>query len=152
MLFIDSIKFELRNIGLVPVLFDFTPSKKRDLTETVQLLANMAKLVIADLTDAKSIPQELSVIIPNLPSVPVQPILLENQREYSMFEHWKKYDWVLEAFYYKNKKHLIRNLEEKVLQPAEVWKRLKDKNKLIEQENQLLKKEIEKLKKQILKK
>ena len=88
-LILDSLRNTLRRTGYVPILFDFPPSPRRDLTETIQLLANMAKFVIADLTEAKSIPQELSNIIPFLPSVPIQPIILASERIYSMYEHWK---------------------------------------------------------------
>ncbi len=143
---LDTIKNSLTQKGFVPILFDFIPSQKRDLTETVQLLANMAKIVIADLSDAKSIPQELSVIIPNLHSVPIQPILSVSQEKYSMFEHWENYNWVMDAFYYSDKTHLMNNFDQKVLQPAEDWMLSKDRKKSLEEENELLKREIEKLK------
>ena len=116
---LDATRDALRNRGYVPILFDFTPSDNRDLTETIQLVANLAKFVIADLSDAKSIPQELSHIVPNLPSVPIQPILLASQREYAMFEHWRRYPWVLPEFLYENQAYLIDHLGEKVITPAE---------------------------------
>jgi hypothetical protein len=112
------IKDALRAHGFVPILFDFEPAPERDVTETVQLLANLSRFVVADITDAKSIPQELSTIVPQLPSVPIQPILLTGQREYGMFDHWRRYPWVLPEFLYDDGDHLIANLEVAVIQPA----------------------------------
>jgi hypothetical protein len=79
----------------------------------------MARFVIADITDARSIPQELMAIVPNLPSVPVQPLLLESQREYGMFEHFKRFPWVLEPYLYEDQDRLLAALNEKVIGPAE---------------------------------
>ena len=69
----------------------------------------------------KSIPQELAVIVPHLPSVPVQPLLLEGSDEYSMFEHFKRYPWVLETYRYPSPERLIASLSKHVIGPAEKY-------------------------------
>lgn len=116
---LDAIRDELRKRGYTPVLFDFEKPSSRDLTETVSTLAHMARFVIADITDAKSIPQELMAIVPTLPSVPVQPLLLASQREYGMFEHFKRFPWVLEPYLYEDQDGLLALLNDKVIGPAE---------------------------------
>jgi hypothetical protein len=118
---LDALREKLRKRDYLPILFDFAPSSARDMTETISLLARMARFVIADITDAKSIPQELSVIVPGLPSVPVQPLLLKGCEEYSMFEHFKRYPWVLETYTYPSSERLIAHLGERVIDPAEKW-------------------------------
>jgi hypothetical protein len=116
---LDAIRDELRKRDYLPVLFDFEKPASRNLTETVSTLAHMARFVIADITDAKSIPQELMAIVPNMPSVPVQPLLLASQQEYGMFEHFRNYPWVLEEVVYDDQQTLLAELSEKVIAPAE---------------------------------
>jgi hypothetical protein len=118
-LILDSIRSALKARNYTPVVFDFEKPGKRDLTETVSLLANMSRFVIADITDAKSIPQELAQIVPNLPSVPVQPLLKTGSAEYSMFEHFRRYPWVLKTFVYTDVNDVISSLAAKVIGPAE---------------------------------
>src|SRR6516162_1530989 len=119
---LDALREKLRKRKYLPILFDFEVPATRDITETISLLARMARFVVADITDARSIPQELSVIVPDLPSVPVQPLLLEGSAEYGMFEHFKKYPWVLETYRYPSSARLIADLGERVIDPAEKWR------------------------------
>jgi uncharacterized protein YjbI with pentapeptide repeats len=97
---LDAIREALRGRNLLPIMFDFTvPAGQRTL-ETVSTLAHMARFVIADLTDAKSVLQELQAIVPNNPSVPVQPLLLASQEEPGMFDFFRRFPWVLETYRY----------------------------------------------------
>jgi len=116
---LDAIREQVRRHGYLPVLLDFEKPSSRDLTESVRTLAHMARFVIADITDARSVPQELMAIVPNLPSVPVQPLLLASQQEYGMFDHFRRFPWVLEPVLYDDQKALLTELETKVIAPAE---------------------------------
>jgi uncharacterized protein YjbI with pentapeptide repeats len=116
---LEELRVSLREHNYIPVLFDFENAENRDITETVSTLAHLSRFVIADLTDPKSIPHELSHVIPNLPSVPVIPIILDGQREYSMFEHFERYPWVLKIYKYQDEKTLISNIEKEIIIPSE---------------------------------
>ena len=116
---LDAIRDELRKRDYLPVLFDFDKPSSRDLTETVRTLAHLARFIIADLTEPRSIPQELQAIVPGL-AVPVQPLLLEGSTgEYGMFQDLRKYDWVLEVHRYDSLEGLLASLGDRVIAPAE---------------------------------
>jgi len=117
---LDALKEELRKRNYLPILFDFEASDKRDLPETISTLAHLAKFIIADITDAKSIPQELQLIVPNLPSVPVLPLLLSSQSEYGLFKHFPRYPWVLPTFNYTDTEEIIGSICEKIITPLEI--------------------------------
>jgi len=109
---LDALREELRKHNYLSILFDFTVPATRDITETVSLLARMARFIIADLTDPSSIPKELEAIVPGL-AVPVQPLLEGSSRPYAMFRDYWKYEWVLPVYRYEGLEPLLATLAEK---------------------------------------
>jgi hypothetical protein len=118
---LDALRDELRKSerGYVPVVFDFEKPSSRTTDETIALLARMARFVIADISDAKSVLQELRGIVPDNPTLPVQPIIVASQDEPGMFDFFKRYPWVLEAHLYDNPVRLLADLSDRVIGPVE---------------------------------
>jgi uncharacterized protein YjbI with pentapeptide repeats len=131
---LDALREELRKRDYLPILFDFAVPATRDITETVSLLARMARFIIADLTDPSSIPKELEAIVPHL-AVPVQPLIEGLSRPYAMFQDYWKYDWVLPVYRYEGIEPLLATLAEKIIAPAEgKVKALEERRRRIETE------------------
>ena len=116
---LEAIRQKLKKHDFIPVIFDFDKPSQRDVAETISTLAHIAKFIIVDITEPRSVPQELQRIIPNLPSVPVQPIIHSSAKKYGMFEHFQQFPWVLPIYKYKTIKDVIGSLEEKIIKPAE---------------------------------
>ena len=115
---LDRLRDELRLRDLLPVLVDFDGPESRDLTETVSTLAHMARFVVADLSDPRSIPQELQKIVPQLPSLPIQPLVHGTQEPWGMFRDLGRYPWVLPPFRYESLEHLCEAIPDHVITPT----------------------------------
>jgi hypothetical protein len=108
---LDALREELRKRDYLPVLFDFEKPHSLTTDETITLLARMARFVIADLSDAKSVLQELRGIVPDLPTLAIQPLILTSQAEPGMFDFFRRYPWVLEPYHYDSQERLLANLK-----------------------------------------
>jgi uncharacterized protein YjbI with pentapeptide repeats len=116
---LDLLREGLRKRDRLPVIFDFDQPLTRDTHETITTLARMARYVIADITDAKSIPQELVSIVEQLPSVAVRPILQEGSQPWGMYGHIKRYPWVLPLHTYSAQGILTSHLDADIITPVE---------------------------------
>ena len=116
---LDALRDELRRRNYLPVVFDFERPASQTTDETVTLLARMARFVIADISDAKSVLQELRAIVPDNPSLAVQPLIVAAEEEPGMFDFFRRYPCVLKAHRYDTREQLIANLGDRVIRPAE---------------------------------
>jgi uncharacterized protein YjbI with pentapeptide repeats len=99
----------LRELGDLPIIFNFDKPVDRSITETVRILAGLSKYVMADLTDPGSVGYESHLTVPDL-VIPFVPIIEKGQREFAMFDDLYDYDWLLEGFQYRDASHLCDNL------------------------------------------
>jgi hypothetical protein len=119
---LDAIRDELRNPehNYLPIVFDFQPSTNQTTIETIKTLASMARFVIADITDARSVLQELQAIVPGLPSVAVRLLMKKSEYEYGMLDYIRAYRSVVEKTYeYETLEELIASMKENIIGPAE---------------------------------
>ena len=116
---LDALRTELRKYDLLPVLFDFDKPSSQSREETIATLAHLSRFVIADITDAKSVLQEVRSIAPNSPSLVVQPIVLASQEEPGMWDFYRNSRSVLQPVRYTSGKELLHGLYDKVISPAE---------------------------------
>jgi len=118
-LVLDALRDELRNRNYAPVVFDFEKPKSRTTINTVTLLARMARFVIADISDAKSVLMELQAIVASSPKLPVLPIIVAGQNEPGMFDSFEPYPWFLKVHPYENPAQLLVDLKDRVIGPLE---------------------------------
>ena len=70
---LERLREKLRNLGFVPMVFNFDKPETKDFTETVRLLASLSRFVIVDITNPRSAPLELQATVPDymVPFVPI---------------------------------------------------------------------------------
>jgi pentapeptide repeat protein len=134
MVVLERLRDKLRDLGFVPMVFNFDKPETKDFTETVRLLANLSHFVIVDITNPRSTPLELQAAVPDY-MIPFAPILQEGEEPFAMFvDLQNKYDWVLQPVIgYPSVDRLIEVLEDKIVRPAEA----KFNEHLVRRTNQL---------------
>jgi hypothetical protein len=116
---LDAIRDQLRNLGFVPMMFDFARPTQRDFSETIKTLAGLSRFIIADITNPKSSPLELQATMPDY-MIPFVPIIQEDENPFAMFQGLQhKYgEWVLDVLEYDSASSLLEVLDEALVRPA----------------------------------
>jgi hypothetical protein len=120
MVVLERLREKLRDLGFVPMVFNFDKPETKDFTETVRLLCNLSHFVIVDITNPRSTPLELQANVPDY-MVPFAPILQQGEQPFAMFvDLQNKYDRVLrDVIGYPSVDRLTEVLEDEVVRPAE---------------------------------
>ncbi|HKH68778.1 MAG TPA: hypothetical protein VKA75_15525, partial [Reyranella sp.] len=110
---LDAMRDRLRqsDLGYVPVTVDFEQPRSQTAVETVMMLARMARFVIADLSDAKSVLPELQSIVAGNPMLPVQLLTIAAQREPGMFDFIERFPSVLRTYRYDDLAQLTADFD-----------------------------------------
>lgn len=116
---LDAMRTRLRELGFVPMMFDFERPQPRDFTETIKTLASLSRFIVADITNPKSSPLELQATMPDY-MVPFVPIIQEREEPFSMFRDLRqKYgEWVMDLLTYDSAASLIEHMEDAIVAPA----------------------------------
>lgn len=135
---LDAVKETLRQHNYLPILFEFEKPASQTIAETIRALAHLARFIIVDITDPRSVPAELATVVPHS-LVPVQPLLevpsvvmeetatekhviednIVNGKEYALFRSLQIYPWVLPIVHYQDTVELLSSLKEHVIDLAE---------------------------------
>ena len=121
MVVLERLRDKLRDLGFVPMVFNFDKPETKDFTETVRLLCGLSKFVIVDITNPRSAPLELQATVPDY-MVPFAALQKgDEENPFAMLVDLKnKHDWVLQpVIRYPTVDRLIEVLEDEVVRPAE---------------------------------
>jgi hypothetical protein len=117
---LDVLRDELRRRNRTPIVFDFSGPPSKNTTDTVKLLAQMARYIIVDLSDPNSAPYELGVIsMLGLKTTPVVPIIVSGQRPFPMLDDVLQERWSTDLIRYRDLDDLRAILDARLVSAAE---------------------------------
>lgn len=111
---------KLRQLGYLPIIFDFERPQQRTYTETVMTLAGLCSFVIVDLS-GRSVPQELQATVDKL-RIPFVPILEEGQEAHSMVKDFLELDhFFYPPIQFQSITDLLAQIPEKAIARAQAY-------------------------------
>jgi hypothetical protein len=119
---LEAIKAHLKHHKnhYLPELFTFAKPESRDLVEAIIAFAALSRFVVADLSEPRSVQQELEAIAPHFQSVPIVPLIRRTGKEFATFESIKRrVNVVKPTIRYRDVEDLIEKLDTEVVPKAE---------------------------------
>jgi hypothetical protein len=118
---LNLLKQELseRATPFVPVVFDFRRPSTLNFIETVGLLAHLSAFVIADVTDARIVLEEIPHIVTNV-AVPVKPLIMGSIKDepITLDNYRRNHRSLMKTLVYTDVDDLCARLDEEIVMPA----------------------------------
>ena len=111
---LNIIREELRNNNYLPILFNFEKPGSRFHTETVNTLARLARLVVADFTDGRYVLEEVSQIVRRV-DIPVKPLLSYGEKEPEILSNLRKHYSIRDTFFYQHNDNLAQDFKTEII-------------------------------------
>jgi hypothetical protein len=113
-----AIEGRLRELGFVPILFDFQRPSQRSFTDVLRSLAGLSRFIVAEISMPRSVAHEIQTIAPYL-EIPLVPLLQEGEEPFrALFDLIEDYRWVLTPLRYGSLEELVQAFETAVVTPA----------------------------------
>jgi len=108
---LDAVRQGLGELGYYPMLFDFSPLDSRDKRETIKILAGLSAFVLADVSDASSVPLELETLVTDF-VIPFVIVKQHTKSDFAMLDtlYHRAENRLSEPNSYKDAQHLVNNL------------------------------------------
>lgn len=114
---LQTLKNALRARGFVPMLFTFGPEERKSRLDTVETLALLSRLVVADITDPRAVIGELARIEKHMARVPVEIVIKEPEKPGAMLDGVLSAGAAMHRF--RDVTHLVDLLDTAILPRAE---------------------------------
>jgi uncharacterized protein YjbI with pentapeptide repeats len=114
---LEELRDAMTATGWVALVFDFPAPK--GITPTFKVMAAVCGWVIADVTDASEVRNEIAHIAREHPSVPIRPILQDRRKEWLGLNELRKTGAnIAPTFRYRDTAHLLASIDEALIAPV----------------------------------
>ncbi|HVB23497.1 MAG TPA: hypothetical protein VNG51_16280, partial [Ktedonobacteraceae bacterium] len=97
---LEALKTALRQRHIIPVFYDITQEKERNINASLRELVPLARFVLLDVSEPASFVRALEPILPTLPAVPLHLIMQAPKEERVREAFFETYPWMAEPQYY----------------------------------------------------
>ncbi len=103
---LEALKTALRQRNIIPIFYDITKEKERNIKTSLRDLMLLARCVLVDVSEPDAFLGALEPILPTLPAKPLHMIMQAPTEEGVLKAFFDTYPWVVELQYYEGSENI----------------------------------------------